>query len=512
MIIYEKLQFPKSKIWLTSDTHAYHKNICRGTSTWEGGHEQSVRDFDTPIQMTDELINQINKNVKEDDLLIHLGDWSFDGESRIAEFRSRIICKNIYLVYGNHDHNIINKSEYQSQFLRTDHVMYLRSENLKFFISHYPHYVWHQGHHGVIHLYGHCIDIDTEILTNNGWKTYETINYDDLVYSSVDGELFQYEIKNIIINKNDERDINVYDTKILSMGITNEHRMFDGKNYITAENILKKGRYKIPVSGYNSNFGIRLSDDLIRLYIYLVADGSYNKETNLARLRAKKEKKIKLFRDILKRLDIVFSDNVQKDGCTYLNFKLPNELMDYNIKGLDKKLMNISTPQFDIILEAYTNTDGCKSNNSIIIYTSKKEEADLLQAMGMLNQYKTTISSRIGHGHSKKESYQICFTWKYFVEIQPSKFFKKEKPKNNITWCIETEIGNFVCRRKGKAFITGNCHSSIEHIVKGKMMDVGVDNIFKLKGEYRPINLTEIEEIMSKKDSYLPDHHQKNTN
>ena len=49
-------------------------------------------------------------------------------------------------------------------------------------------------------------------------------------------------------------------------------------------------------------------------------------------------------------------------------------------------------------------------------------------------------------------------------------------------------------------------------IVKGKMMDVGVDNIFKLKGEYRPINLTEIEEIMSKKDSYLPDHHQKNTN
>lgn len=150
------MQFPKSKIWLTSDTHAYHKNICRGTSTWEGGHGQSVRDFDNPIQMTDELINQINKNVKEDDLLIHLGDWSFDGENRIAEFRSRIICKNIYLVYGNHDHNIINKSEHQSQFLRTNHVMYLRSENLKFFISHYPHYVWHQGHHGVIHLYGHC--------------------------------------------------------------------------------------------------------------------------------------------------------------------------------------------------------------------------------------------------------------------------------------------------------------------------------------------------------------------
>lgn len=156
MIVYEKIPFPKSKVWITSDTHAYHKNICRGTSNWEGGHGQSVRDFDTPLEMTNELIKQINENVKEDDLLIHLGDWSFDGQNRIAEFRSQIKCKNIYLTYGNHDHNIIDKTENQALFTRTDHVMYLRSENFRMFLSHYPHYVYHQGHHGVVHLYGHC--------------------------------------------------------------------------------------------------------------------------------------------------------------------------------------------------------------------------------------------------------------------------------------------------------------------------------------------------------------------
>ena len=36
---------------------------------------------------------------------------------------------------------------------------------------------------------------------------------------------------------------------------------------------------------------------------------------------------------------------------------------------------------------------------------------------------------------------------------------KKIKPKNNITWCIKTDVGNFIARRKGTVFITGNCHN-----------------------------------------------------
>ena len=462
--------------------------------------------------MTKELIDQINKNVKEDDLLIHLGDWTFDGESRIAELRSQIICKNIYLTYGNHDHNIKNKPENQAQFTRTEDVMYLRSEGVKMFLSHYPHYVWHQSHHGVCHLYGHCVDTDTEILTNNGWKNYKNIDNKDLVYSYKNGDIVENKIKNIILNSNDIREINIYDNRVMSMGVTDEHMLFDGEKYETANDVLKKGKYRIPLSGEINRPGLDLSDDLLSLYIYLAADGSYNEVTNLARLRVIKNRKIELFREILKRLDIDFSDNDQKDGSTYLNFQLPIELKNYNIKGLDNGLMNVSSNQFDIILEAYRNTDGYKLNNSIVIFTSKKQEVDILQALGVINGYKTTSHSRIGHGFSENESYQVSFTKKEFMKIQPSKFFKKEKAKNNITWCIETEIGNFICRRKGKTHITGNCHSSIEGITKGRMMDVGVDNAFKLTGEYRPFNLLEIEELLNKKELYLPDHHQEKTN
>ncbi len=42
--------------WITSDTHAFHANICRGTSKWDSGY----RDFDTIEEMTETIANNIN--------------------------------------------------------------------------------------------------------------------------------------------------------------------------------------------------------------------------------------------------------------------------------------------------------------------------------------------------------------------------------------------------------------------------------------------------------------------
>lgn len=100
-----KLKTSEVNIWFTSDTHFYHKNITRGVSEWDRGGK--TRDFDTIEEMTDSIINGINKYVKKDDILFHLGDWSFGGIDKIWEARKRIDCENIYLIAGNHDLKII---------------------------------------------------------------------------------------------------------------------------------------------------------------------------------------------------------------------------------------------------------------------------------------------------------------------------------------------------------------------------------------------------------------------
>jgi calcineurin-like phosphoesterase family protein len=56
--------------------------------------------------MNDRIVRGINDVVGQDDILFHLGDWSFGGFESIWKFRHQINCQNIHLVLGNHDHHI----------------------------------------------------------------------------------------------------------------------------------------------------------------------------------------------------------------------------------------------------------------------------------------------------------------------------------------------------------------------------------------------------------------------
>ena len=97
-------------LFFTSDTHYNHANICRATTNW-GGRDNLTRDYKSLEHMNSTLVNRINEMIGEDDILIHLGDWSFGGFEKIGEFRERLVCQKIYLTYGNHDHHIVNNHE-----------------------------------------------------------------------------------------------------------------------------------------------------------------------------------------------------------------------------------------------------------------------------------------------------------------------------------------------------------------------------------------------------------------
>lgn len=101
-----KLNSKEIKIWFISDTHYGHTNIVSGVSRWSD-IDVSCRQFNTVEEMSQHLVGQINKYVGEDDILFHLGDWSFGGIENIWNFRKQIKCKNIHLILGNHDKHIL---------------------------------------------------------------------------------------------------------------------------------------------------------------------------------------------------------------------------------------------------------------------------------------------------------------------------------------------------------------------------------------------------------------------
>lgn len=100
--------------YFTSDPHYSHINICRGVSRWgkldEDGNfivsEDSTRDFKTLEDMNDAIVNAINSAVGKEDELYLLGDVSFNGIENLWNFRKRINCETIHLIFGNHDHHI----------------------------------------------------------------------------------------------------------------------------------------------------------------------------------------------------------------------------------------------------------------------------------------------------------------------------------------------------------------------------------------------------------------------
>jgi calcineurin-like phosphoesterase family protein len=158
-IVLEKGQ----NLFITSDTHYSHSNICRATTKWVGS-DNVTRDFKSLNHMNDTIVNNINGVVGEDDILIHLGDFSFGGFDKIREFRNRINCKNIHLVYGNHDHHIMNnKDNIQEIFSSTSDYLMLDLripkgnivDKYNFVCFHYPIASWIDMNEGFIHLHGH---------------------------------------------------------------------------------------------------------------------------------------------------------------------------------------------------------------------------------------------------------------------------------------------------------------------------------------------------------------------
>ena len=82
------------KTWFTSDTHFGHENIIRYCN----------RPFNSLRMMDEVLANNWNARVKNDDIVIFLGDFCFRGESKPSVYLDKL-NGHITFLRGNHDNN-----------------------------------------------------------------------------------------------------------------------------------------------------------------------------------------------------------------------------------------------------------------------------------------------------------------------------------------------------------------------------------------------------------------------
>lgn len=495
-----------TNIWFTSDIHHKHKRIVeftnRGVETNQENHDEW-------------LVDLWNSQVKKGDLIFHLGDFSFakNVEDSLAFIRKLNGVK--HFLKGNHDYSD-NFKRYREAGVTTHEYLERKFDGQNVVMFHFPIASWHKQSYGSIHLHGHCVDLSTEILTKTGWKFRNEIKEnDEIVSMNLDTGFLEYDKINELIDINYSGNVVVGNSKCNDFRFTEDHTVVikthskSDEIKVKAKDLLERNRTTLLTSGnFNNRSGLGLDQNMLKLYIVIAADGSIKKETNLVRIRIKKQHKINFLIDLLNSLNIQFN-RYESKGYSSFNFYLPNELECFNIKGLDVEILNSNELDASSIYEAYMNSDGYKPENgsTLIIYSAKEKEIDLLQAMFCQNGYHTNKYSRY-HGFSNNLQYQLSVTKKLQNSIQ-KKSINSEYVVNEHFWCVKTNNQTWIMRRNGVVQITGNCHGNFADS-KGKMLDVGLDSAYNVLGKHEFFHLDTIKYIMGRKELYVADVHRNN--
>lgn len=140
-----------SKIFLTSDTHFFHKNILKYCD----------RPFNSIEEMNTAIINKWNLKVGSNDEIYHLGDFAFGGIEKILSILE-ILNGRIRIVPGNHDTKLIKywknlntQERTQKSFELLPPIYTLNIGTKAIILSHYPIESWAWKESGSIHLHGH---------------------------------------------------------------------------------------------------------------------------------------------------------------------------------------------------------------------------------------------------------------------------------------------------------------------------------------------------------------------
>lgn len=132
--------------WFTSDTHFGHANIIR----------LSNRPFTDVVDMDRTLIDNINKKVKSNDTLYHLGDFAWGNESMIKYYRDKIFCNNIIFIYGNHDKPLEANRKFTLEMFSEAHVSLERTIQGQYIhMFHFPILEWDGFWRASWHVFGH---------------------------------------------------------------------------------------------------------------------------------------------------------------------------------------------------------------------------------------------------------------------------------------------------------------------------------------------------------------------
>lgn len=309
-----------------------------------------------------------------------------------------------------------------------------------------------------------CVDKDTEILTIDGWKRYNEIDWKQhkkVATYNLKKKIIEYQPLSYIKTYNYDGELLKIGNRDLDILTTFNHRNVVKKRIgeetiVLSENLAYSDKIRVmaPVS-YPENNGI--GKTLAELIGWIIAEGHYRKDgyIEIYQNEGKKSERIEY---LLKRLEIPYTKHTRKcqniENTFYLKKSpLTNWIRD-NVpnKELNKFLASLPQNEIKRLFEGLINGDGHtrKDDGRISFIQKNKETKDWFQILAL----------RLGY-HSMQEGKSVYLTKRTHIGIRNTngngKAIQKIRYKG-IIWCPKTPNGTWVARRNGRIFITGNTY------------------------------------------------------
>lgn len=325
-----------------------------------------------------------------------------------------------------------------------------------------------------------CVDDQTEALTDRGWVSGEDLKQTDRILClDGDKQLAWSDVLDVYRNSN-------YDGKMHHL----THRNMDalvtpGHKFLTSEgDLVPVEELHIPMTlqlfGSAESGGPSIyTDSFVELVGWCVTEGHYITKSNRISVSQKKEPGKGQIRSLLKVLKVKFSEYVNNSGTTVWGFggSIANSIRRVapdRVLSADF-IMAISQYQRRLLVDTMVAGDGTVSKGGQTTYTQKdKAHVDAFVMLCSLAGIRTVTKKMVmntsvnGYEYKNREHYSVSLCTTNTAKMESIDFnggrgqlrYGKENfatvPYLGLVWCPTTEFGNWVCRRNGKVFVTGN--------------------------------------------------------
>lgn len=330
-----------------------------------------------------------------------------------------------------------------------------------------------------------CLDINTEILTENGWKKYNEIN-DNTRIAQVDLNTDKLSFAKPInrIYKNNQRVFECTDGAFNRFCVTPDHDIIYNNIKVRLDvaltrdaflfgNLVKK---QIAVS---NTVDYNIDDNILKLLVWIITDGTvvYEKYTTKRGIsyekfkriqwHLKRKDKIENLQGLLNILNIHYTITPDYTKANTVYIKIFTHNADLVISHINKNkdfpqfFKYLSKRQADIVLETLLKTDGSMIGKCIEVAFIKENNIDILQELFFRTGY--VVEKRIKSNKYGFNKNGILYRLKIRENLanygrQHKVRVIKEKTKD--VFCFTMPKGTLVTRYKGSVTILGNCSSN----------------------------------------------------